>query len=206
MSLASYVPLVPPFELDYDNWTSAKASEYLSWFVERVPERAEYITAFVSKEIRRPGLAKKSPKRMLRYIWRWFIKVMETEPLNEDELALLEPIRMKYGEESAMYCTKRLTTRTEYIVRDIGMLFAQLLLDQSSRLTWKTVSKPKNYVFVNRPILTGFLDTRYNPAFEAETDPIHLVGVQAAKALTVRLMTDMDLVKVFDFWSACIPK
>ena len=206
MSLELYQPLLPPFQLDYDNWSSQKAAEYLAWFVEQVPERTEYITKLISKELRKPGLAKMAPRKKLRYVWRWFIKVAETEPVPEEELALLEPIRVKFGEQSGLYCTIQLTTRTEYVVRDIGMLFAQLLLEQSECLSWSVVSKPERYVFVNRPILVGFLDTRFTPAFKAETDPIHLVRVQASKALDDEPMSAMDLVKIYDTWSAWIPK
>lgn len=205
-NLTTYTPLFPPCQLNYDDWSHKEATDYLTWFVKRVPERAEYIIKFVSTDTREPNLPQMVPRDKLIYIWRWFLQIAETELIDEEELSAQAPFRAKFGPSSRFCGNTRFTAKTEYILRDIGMLFAQLLMQQSEHLTWTVVSTPRRYVFVNRPILTGFLDTRYTPAFKAETDPLHLVRVQAAALLINEPATDIDLAKIFDVWVAQIPK
>lgn len=202
--LSAYIPLVPPCNLNYDDWTRKEALAYLAWFVKQVPIRAKYIVDFVAAAAQEPDLHALSPHDKLVSIWRWFLQVAETEPVSQEERDAQAPFLAKFG--PSFVCYTQFTLMTEYIMRDIGMLFAQLLLDISGQLDWTVVSKPRKYVWVNRPILDGFLDTNYTPPYKAQIDPLHMVGVQAGKIISGSPTTEMDLARIFSKWAAKVPK
>lgn len=202
MLYTSYIPLIPPRPLDYYNWKRKEALEFLAWHVEQVPIRAKYIVDFISEDTDTPDLALMGNEEKLIHIWRWFLRVAEIEPLSNEELKALAPIRAKFGPSSELCSTVRLSVRTEYLIRDIGMLFAQLLLEQSENLSWTVVTKPKTDVFFHHPVLTGFIMTQYTPPFHAVADPIYLTGGQAAKLLIKsKTANETDLWEVFNQWA-----
>ena len=204
---SSYVPLVPPRTLDYYNWKRQEAVEFLSWHMEQVPRRAKYILDFIAESTETPGLACIESRDKLIHVWKWFLSVAEIEPLCDEELAEQAPILKKFGPSSELYSTVRFSTLTEYLLRDIGMLFAELLLEKTDMLSWTVVFKPKTDVFFHHPVLTGFVMTEYSPPFHAFADPIHLVRVQGAKLLSKRNSAkETDLWEIFNKWAGWIPR
>ena len=202
---SSYVPLIPCRPLDYENWTRKEAIDFLSWFKARVPERANYIIDMVAEDTVEPNLAHMEGREKLIRVWRWFLHVAEIESVDRDELCTIDPIAKKLG---SPFCSgQRFSDRTEYLMRDIGMLFAQLLLARSEQLSWDVVFKPKTDLFFHHPVLTGFVMAEYSPPFHTVADPIHLVGVQGAKLLNRKKdATETDLWEIFNKWAGWIPR
>ncbi|MNC41365.1 hypothetical protein D3C75_901310 [compost metagenome] len=52
--------------------------------------------------------------------------------------------------------TLKFSDNTSLLIIDIGIYFGVVFLNEISTLEWGLVHKPKNYVYVNRPIITGF--------------------------------------------------
>ena len=202
-----YTPLIPPWPLDYYNWKRKKAQEFLAWHIEQVPKRAKYILDLISEDTSTPDLALMDDEEKLIHIWKWFLRVAEVEPVSKAELAELAPVLKQFGPSSGLYTTTRLSIRTECLVRDIGMLLAQMLMDKSDVITWTVVFKPKNDLFFHHPVLEWFVMPEYDPPFHAYMEPIHIVGVIGARVLgRGNPAKEVDLWEVFDQWVGRIPK
>ncbi|MBQ7874855.1 MAG: hypothetical protein IJ306_06850 [Oscillospiraceae bacterium] len=188
---------VPPFPLEYEKWNKKQAQEYFDWFVEQVPIRAEYI---LNKALAYWGYDPKTvtdPETKILLVWRWFLKFARVEETSAEEREANRPLVERFGKSwEVLY---KLTPVTEFFIRDIGMLFGQLLYDELGTLEWGIGGKPKSYVFYNHPILKGFIFTNFNPPAKDEVDPIHLVDVQAVGLLD-NSVTEQDLVKIYNFW------
>ena len=78
------------------------------------------------------------------------------------------------------------------------------------RLSWTYRSAPQSDIFVNTPLLTGFVQTRdmrgnaLPQPFHPEFEPIHMAGVQAVKILHGRQANE-DLYRICLLWSGWIP-
>ena len=190
---------VPPFPLEYEKWNKKQTQEYFDWFVEQVPIRAEYV---LNKALTYYGYAPKTitdPEMKILLVWRWFLKFARVEEVSAEEKEANRPFVEKFGESWKV--DYQLTPVTEFFLRDIGMLFAQLLCDEFKTLHWGIGEKTKRYIFHNRPVLKGFIFTEYDPPCNAEIDTIHLAEGQAVGILK-NSAKDTDLLKIFRVWRA----
>lgn len=208
VNLYGYEVLVPPFKLDFDNWTKEQAEEYRDWFIENMHERAEYVmemcraSSLFSRFSRRLPLS--SPDNLL-IVWKWFRRVARTESVSEEEIEA-QRAQFDYLGESFISKTQR-TVLTECIISDIGMLMSVILTENYSDLYWDIIRSPKNHVYLNRPVIKGFIDNnpRYPKPFEAVFEPVHMVGVQAAGYIN-HISSDRDLLNVYRLWIKWIPE
>lgn len=65
-------------------------------------------------------------------------------------------------------------------MRDIGIYFGQVFLNNHSNIKWGFYTKPKTDFFVNLPVLLGFEDRSFQHSFKLNFEPTHMVCVQAA--------------------------
>ena len=120
----------------------------------------------------------------------------------------LEP---KFARDIFKPWRRALSTKTEYLIRDIGMYVGKTFVAQyPQRLSWTYRSAPQSDIFVNTPLLTGFVQTRdmrgnaLPQPFHPEFEPIHMTGVQAVKILHGRQANE-DLYRICLLWSGWIP-
>lgn len=204
VNLYRYDVLVPPFQLDYDNWVLSQAYEYKDWFVENMHERAEYV-------IKKSGVAKKqsanewvaSPEILIK-VWKWFRSIVKYEPVPSKELEEQRSQFARFGEN--FITKKRLTVLSKLIIQDIAMLLSVMLTNNYSCLYWDVVRKPKNHIWINRPVIKGFIDANpdYPKPFDASFQPVHMVKVQAAK-IPDSESSDTDLFDLYNYWINLVP-
>lgn len=197
--LKNYDILLPPYPLNFDRWTREQAGDYLKWFVSHIPERASYILQESIGVILPNGAI---PSGLLVDVWKWFLQNAEIEyvPLQE-----VNTQRKKFGHLGESFiCKTRLSVQTEYIVRDIAMLMSAVFTTNYPTLYWDFDCKPKRYIFINQPVLKGFLNTRYGKPFSDVFQPVHMVSVQAVKYLKGKAQ-DNDLFSLYQYWEKDIP-
>lgn len=194
-----YEFLLPPFHLDYDHWTRETAQVYLDWFVAHVRERAVYV---LQQSNSSSYTQDSSSPEVLLHVWKWFLHIAEIEAVPKRELELQ---RVKFAQFGEGFISKtRLSVRTEYILRDIAMLVGAVFKANHHCLYWDFDVKPKKYIFLNRPVLKGFLDTRYEKPFAPVFEPVHMVSIQAAKHLD-GTAKGSDLINLYKHWEQNIP-
>ena len=199
---SDYSILLPPYKLDFDNWTKEQADDYLTWFVDHVPIRAQYLVDYYnSHKLIGRRISATDPSSLLP-IWRWFLNHAIIEPMPEAEIQRQRMIFGKLGE--SMIAKKRFDVVSEYIIRDIAMLMSHIWFSNHSVLSWCVDYKPKKYVFVNRPVIQGFIMTEYEKPFHAKFEPVHMVKTQAVRLFRNRA-DGSDLMKVFNQWDKYIP-
>lgn len=199
-TLKNYEILVPPYPLEFDDWSREKAADYLAWFVLHVPERAAYVYHAATGNSLPDGAI---PPECLIDIWSWFLKHAKIEPVPKQEI---EYQRQKFGYFGEDFISKtRFNVRTEYLIRDIAMLMSAVFTTNYPNLYWDFASKPKKYIFINQPVLKGFVNTRYGKPFADVFQPVHMVHVQAVK-FKERKSCITDLFDLFCLWEQDIPQ
>ena len=120
-------------------------------------------------------------------------------------------LEMEFARDIFKPWRRALSTKTEYLIRDIGMYVGKTLVAQyPQRLSWTYTSAPQSDIFVNTPLLTGFVQTRdmrgnaLPQPFHPEFESIHRTGVQAVKILDGRQANE-DLYRICLLWSGWIP-
>lgn len=208
VNLYGYSVLEPPFSLNYYDWTKEQAKEYKDWFIKNMYERAEYVmevsctSSLLNDTIHCTDIS--SPNNLIT-VWKWFRKVVRYEPRPQQEI---EAWRTRFGDIGVSTISKvQLTVLSEFIVRDIGMLMSVILTENYSHLYWDIIKRPKNHIYINRPVIKGFIDDnpKYPKPFAASFEPVHMVGVQASKILRGK-STDTDLFDIYKLWVSWIPK
>lgn len=72
-------------------------------------------------------------------------------PLEEDIDAVPDWLKEEVSSK-----TLKFSDMTNSLIIDVGIYFGVMFLNEISTLEWGLVHKPKNYAYVNRPIITGF--------------------------------------------------
>lgn len=189
----NYDILVPKLSKHIYELNESEAAAYFEWYTNSIPERVEYISKVCAME---SGISKEkmslTPESLI-ILWKWFRK-----------RAKIESIIIEKGEDPIKkpgtgMKKRQLTLETEYIVRDIGMYLGETFRKNNKRIYWTYYTKPRRDFFVNYPLLKGFIDRTFGQPFEASFEPVHMVGVQAAKIID-RTAKDQDLVNLYNLW------
>lgn len=171
---------IPPISKPFALLSSDETKEYYKWYIEKIPERIYYLSRMISKDLGTEGSPILLSPESLVMVWKWFLGVAKTEA----------------GESGGW----QLDLQTEYIIMDLGMFLGELFNSRYKSINWSYFESPKTDFFVNRPVLTGFVDNSVSPPFHAVFEPIHMVRVQACKILMNRQKDD-DLLNVYEKWA-----
>jgi len=197
-----YDILVPPLGLDFHNMTPKQAEESFGWHIQKIPERVEYLRNRCSKDLAVSANDFDFSPKSLVILWRWFLESACIVKTTKDEL---KQMRENFGQFGESFINKeKLSVVTEYIIRDIGMYLGEIYVRNYQSIRWSFYIKPKRDFFVNRPLLTGFIDKNYNPPFKPTFEPAHMVGVQAAN-LFDKTQKETDLYNIFMKWLEYVP-
>jgi len=183
-----YKILIPPILKPFEEMNEKETNEFFVWFVDRIPERIEYIKMVCSQSINIPSESIDLSPQSLIYIWKWFLNVAEVENIpNEENTNVYESSEKQFSLE------------TEYILRDIGMYLGQTMVTNISNIKWSYYTTPKTDFFVNRPLLLGFIDKNFSPPFPTEFEPIHMARVQASNIFN-NTQDQNDLFNLYTKW------
>ncbi len=172
----SYDFSISPQGYNYNSMTKKEAEEHFNWFLNIIPFRIAYLNSFCGDSVKLDY-----SYESLIDLWKFFLNIAKIERIPHQIRKELTEKHSKFGD--SFIGTHQLSVSTEYLVKDIGIYLSEVFKKTSCEIYWHFSIKPKSYFFVNRPMLAGFVDISFNPPFLCECDPIHLVGVQAAKLL-----------------------
>lgn len=177
-----YLPL--PFSKSIYDLTPQETADYFDWYMEKLPERVSYISGVCARELGVSADRLDCSPESLILLWKWFRRRARKQPAPT-------PGNPKQNV---------LTPETELLLRDVGMYLGETLRKNVSGLTWSYYTEPKNDIFANHPLLTGFVDMTSGRPFHAVFEPIHMAGVQANKLLRWE-SSNYDLYNLYCLWA-----
>lgn len=171
---------ISPQGFDYYSMNKEEADEHFTWFLSKIDERIEYLKSFYFEDTGKTDSLDFSYDSLIE-LWKWFLDKAIVEEMPKDKYKIQQKQYEAFGQD---FISKyQLSVSTEYLIRDIGIYLSEIFKKSSPKIQWHYSTKPKTYFFVNRPMLFGFVNTKYKPPFPCECDPIHLTQVQASKLL-----------------------
>jgi len=157
--------MVPPIEVeDFSELKKKEAQLIFDWFVSEIPERLEYL-----HQLYKVG----GGKRELDYtpdsldsLWEWFLRQIDSLSKHPNE------IKDIYGSSDDLFLKdfadhEQLETLIISICTDIGIYFGEVFVRNHEQVKWGFVTKPKNMIYVNKPVLTGFKIIGETAAYDA---------------------------------------
>lgn len=191
----NYDILIPKLSKSIFQLDESEAESYFKWFMEMVPERTAYISHVCAMELGIPEKKMDCSEESLAFLWKWFRRRAKTEPVIQSE----QGSQVKRFPNNIWENKRQLTLETEYILRDIGMYLGETFRKNNQNIYWTYYTEPRRDFFVNHPLLKGFVDKSFGKPFEACFEPIHMVGVQAAKIIN-KTSKDADLSNLYNLW------
>lgn len=206
-----YIPLIVPINKPFKELNKNEAKSYFDWFISHVDERSEYVRKKVSNYLHLPVEKMDFSLKSLIYVWRWFLKIVELEKTPKN---VLNQIRneLKTNNEPEEFIkdmlrehSVKLSTFSEYVIRDIGMYVGKMFVTNFSALRWDYHTDIKRDSFANMPQIFGFINTSYIPPFEEQFEPIHYTEMQASNIFD-NTQNEEDLYNLCLLWTQWIPK
>lgn len=206
-----YTTLLIPLDKPFYELSKDEAREYFEWFISNIDERSDYLRAKVSDNLNVPIDCLDFSLDSLKIIWKWFLQVAEVSKTSKRALKKLK--KSLIGQSKSFInnflkqCENELSSDTEYILRDIGMYLARIFVGNYSCLKWTIRYTSESYVYVNVPLITGFVDDNpnYPKPFSLELEPIELARISAMN-LFDNTQNENDLYNRCLQWSKLISK
>ena len=183
----NYDILIPKFdfELDFSKLNLTQTKEYFNWYINNVDKRVEYLSVKCAGDLKiEPNKLNLAPES-LKLVWQWFLNIAKTERTPKKQLKqqkiMFKDLPKSLLKQILTENKIQFTLQTEYIIRDIAMYIAKVFLTHYPFLEWGYYTKPKSDIHVNRPVILGFKDFRFNPVYKPVFEPVHMVAVQASK-------------------------
>ncbi len=176
-----YEPLLLPIEKPMRKFSKSEAQHFFNWYISNIPERIRYLARHCGLPEYVDSASYDWNTSSLIKIWKWFLRYADVEQ---------DPITGTQG----------LSVMTHYVIRDIGMYIGEMFVNVYPQLSWGFYTKPKSDVFVNEPVLFGFVDRSYVPPFQMPFEPINMVCVKALNILD-KSQSVSDLYDLFQHWT-----
>jgi len=191
-NMKNYDPLVIPLNKPIEELTLKETREYFEWYLSHIDERSDYLREKVSQGLNISVDQLDFSFESLKLIWKWFLEVAELEKTSFDFF--------KKNQQ------KDFSVFTHYVIRDIAMYVGKLFTMNSPIIKWTFITKPKSYVYVNEPILIGFIDDDpdYPKPFHPDLNPLALVHICALSIMDNEQMEN-DLFDDCLRWKNWIP-
>lgn len=187
-----------PTESDYFKMSQQEAKDNFNRFMRIIPERIDYLVMRCANDLRVSRQMFTMSSESLVLLWRWFLQNACIAEMEEIEVSEMQKRFSHFGE--SFVGKKKLSAITEFVLQDIGIYMGEIFVKKESSIHWSCCTTPKNSVFINRPVLEGFVDNNYSPPFHVVFEPIHMVGVQAAKLLSGNATDEKDLYNLYMQW------
>ena len=205
-----YEPLIIQADKPFQEMTKKEADAYYEWFLSKIDERSDYLRGIVSEalNVRIEQLDFTLDSTLL--IWKWFLKEAKLAKTPESELDKIRKGLLgqpqSFIDHMVEMARVELSIRTEYILRDIGMYIGKMFVSNYESLKWTIRYKPKSYIYVNVPIIVGFVDDKpgYPKPFHPDLEPIDLARTPAMKIFD-GTQKENDLYERCREWMSIIP-
>ncbi|WP_049827767.1 hypothetical protein [Paenibacillus polymyxa] len=123
-----------------------EAKKHFNWFKQQIPSRLEQLGAFSQIHL-------DYSDRSLIDIWEWYLGNIQIQSKSASELDE-EHSETEEGLKSYIYENK-LATKSQAFTLDIAIYLGEVVKSNHIGLDWGVVFKPKSYISVNRPVITG---------------------------------------------------
>ena len=149
-----YEYMLPPIKnYKFAKFTKEEAEIYFNWYMEEKGHRIEMLEEYVHNA----GVDidfDYSPESLIP-LWRWYETIIVSEKKTEEEI---EAEKRKMPEWlHSQISEEKISMNTLKFGMDIAIYFAEVMIRNSEgKLHWGYVTKPKNYINVNRPVVSGF--------------------------------------------------
>ena len=180
-----YEPLIIQADKPFQETTKKEADAYSECFLSKIDERSKYLREIVSEGLHIDIKQLDFTLDSTLLIWKWFLKEAKLDKTPESELDKIRNGLLGQPQSFIDYMVEmarvELSIRTEYILRDIGMYIGKMFISNYENLKWTIKYKPKSYIYVNVPIIVGFVDDKpeYPKPFRPDLDPIYFARIPA---------------------------
>ncbi|WP_348621928.1 hypothetical protein [Paenibacillus polymyxa] len=162
-----YKLMQPPFVMkEYSEMSKNEAKEHFNWFKRQIPSRLEQLGAFSQIHL-------DYSDRSLIDIWEWYLRNVQIQSKSASELEE-EHSETEEWLKSYIYENK-LATKSQAFTLDIAIYLGEVVKSNHSGLDWGVVFKPKSYVSVNRPVITGLTKETDMDVIMIVTNKMYLV-------------------------------
>ena len=205
-----YEPLIIQADKPFQEMKKKEADAYYEWFLSKIDERSDYLREIVSEALNIQIEQIDFTLDSTLLIWKWFLKEAKLAKTPESEL---DKIRkgligqpQSFIDHMVEMSRVELSIRTEYILRDIGMYIGKMFISNYESLKWTIKYKPKSYIYVNVPIIVGFVDDKpeYPKPFHPDLEPINFVRLPAMNIFE-GTQKESDLYEKCKKWIKLIP-
>lgn len=159
-----YEKMIAPLEVvPFEIMTKLEARTYLGWFTSEIPKRIEVLKAFYHETTGSSPDDLDLSERSLGILWKWFIPRIMMVPKTAAELEEEISMTHEWLRDEVLKNSEKFSEESSSIIIDIGLYFGTVFITLFSSLDWGVVHSPKNYVYVNRPVIKGFGKLEMNP-------------------------------------------
>ncbi len=186
-----YYLMEPPFKAkSFYEMTKREAQIHYDWFIEKIPFRIDQLKRFYSEIAQEPAeVLDYSPESLVK-LCGWYMKNAEIEEKTMLELQKEIVRTPEIARENIL--KQQISAGWMAVAEDIAIYFAECFVKAHETVKWNLTTRPKNYIYVNRPVLIGF---KYN----AEMSPVDLVKVLAARLLCEEI-DENGLLNSYKIW------
>lgn len=159
-----YPKLIVPFEVvPFEIMTKRESQIYFEWFISEIPTRIATLNSFYVKTTGTSGDKLDLSQESLIELWNWFIPKISVVKKTEEELENEVSMAPDWLRDELIKKNQKFSDETSSIIIDLGIYFGTVFLTSNVNLKWGVIHKPKSYVYVNQPVITGFRNSELNP-------------------------------------------
>ena len=140
-------------------------------------------------------------------IWAWFLKIAEIEKTPRIKLRELKQELKNQPKEIAKEVLKeqgkQFSLETEYIMWDVAMYFGEVYIRNNPSISWGYHTDKKLDSFANMPLLVGFEDRDFSPAFKAHFELTFMIRMSACNLFDGDQKKE-DLVDLYNKWQRMV--
>jgi hypothetical protein len=160
--MKKYELIHPPCSLNFEELTKEQAREYFNWYLEKIPIRVQILANYVSSFPEYTQWKTDFLPNSLAPLGTWFVSQVTTRQRSDEEIQRI------YSKAPAWFSgitipREDLSVLAVSISMDIGMYVGQIMLNAFSDLSWKLITKSKNHVDFQQPVLSGKGKLHFNP-------------------------------------------
>jgi hypothetical protein len=182
----TYAIIRPPFTLRFGEMPKKELEAYAAWFHQVLPDRVGELTKAVKSTSGWEGWSPDLTPESLDPLGCWLEGQVATRKKTEEEIGE-QRAKLKFPVEIP---GEQLTNRTFSLAMDVGMYFAQVVLEHLPGTRWAQAFGSRKFVDYGQPVIMGFGKVPLNP-----------VRIVVVTARTIADGKPAELRKLYDFWA-----
>ncbi len=152
--LRDYKIIVLPFDKKINDLTEREAKDFFNWFLNITPKRLNILKETIRKYDKRIAVKLNYSPNSLLYLGTWFSKNVKARKRTKQEIKREQATLVQFPGVKAEDWT--LTEETFSLCFDVGIYFASIFLKRFKTIEWTYITKQKNNIDRNWPLLRGF--------------------------------------------------